>query len=210
MGRTRKVRAPVQKRGIETREKLLEAARILFIEKGYYKTHGPEIAAKAGLATGTFYSYFTDKKDILIELFRMFYKHAIEQALSILNNSVLLEGDARTIIREMLRTLYTIHDEQRDIHKALHPLVFMDEEIMELTRREDEKVIELIAFYYTSNHTFLHVNNARAAAELTFRTCDEIIHRILFWGAHTDKERLIEELETMLFKYLFTESPDIP
>jgi AcrR family transcriptional regulator len=205
LGKVRKARIPSQKRGVETKAKLVEAAKVLFIEKGYYKTHGPEIAARAGLATGTFYSYFNDKKDVLFELLRQFYQQPIDRALSIADRNFLISGDGRKIIHQVIQTLYTVHAEQQEFHMAIYPLMFMDENIMELTRQENQKVIDIVASYLRENN-LVCITDVETAAELIFRASDEIIHRLLFWGAQSNSERLIAELEEMLFKYLFTPS----
>ena len=203
MEKVSKTRSPIQKRGIETKAKLVETAKVLFIEKGYYKTHGPEIAARAGLATGTFYSYFKDKKDVLLELIRQFYQQAIDRALSKLDVNLLTSGDGRKIIREIIQTLYNFHAEQQDFHRGLYPLMFMEKDAMELIRQEDQKIIDMIASYYKTNN-LIGVTDVKISAELTFRISDEIIHRLLFWGSQSSSDRLIEELEEMLFKYLFS------
>jgi len=202
LGKENKARIPIQKRGIETKAKLVETAKVLFIEKGYYKTHGPEIAARAGLATGTFYSYFKDKKDVLLELIRQFYRQAIDRALSTLDMNTLISDNGREIIHEIIQALYAFHTEQQDFHRAIYPLMFMDKDVMELIRQEDKRVVDIIASYFKINN-LICVTDVKTAAELTFRTSDEIIHRLLFWGTQSNRERLIEELEKMLFKYLF-------
>lgn len=45
-----------------TRERLLKAARELFVTRGYHVTRPQDIAKLAGLGQGTFYLYFADKK----------------------------------------------------------------------------------------------------------------------------------------------------
>lgn len=202
MAKTIKARTPVQQRGIETKAKVVEAAKALFIEKGYYKTHALEIAARAGVATGTFYSYFNDKKEVLLELIREFYRQALAKALSVLDEDMLISGDGRMIIHALIQTMYTIHATQKDLHRVLFPLILMDKDGLEISRNEEQVVIHTIATYFKKHRNLLRVANMEAAAEIALRVSDEIIHRILFWGSESDGKELIIELEDMLFQYL--------
>lgn len=52
----------------ETRRRITEAARVLFIEKGYDFTTITEIAARAGVAVPTVYSVFGSKLEIVKEI----------------------------------------------------------------------------------------------------------------------------------------------
>jgi AcrR family transcriptional regulator len=45
-----------------TRDRLLKAARELFVSRGYHATRPQDVARLAGLGQGTFYLYFPDKK----------------------------------------------------------------------------------------------------------------------------------------------------
>ncbi|ACL06102.1 transcriptional regulator, TetR family [Desulfatibacillum aliphaticivorans] len=210
MDKPGKARKPVQKRGMETRAKLMEAAKALFVEKGYYKTNGNEIAAQAGLATGTFYRYFNNKKDILVQLVHQFYQQGLEHALPIMGSVLSGSDDGRKIIHDLLQAHYAFHIEQKEMHKAAFPLMFLEEDIMELSRQEDQKVIDVIAAIFTANKHLLCVEDVQAAAELTYRTCEAITHCLLLQSEHSGKESLMGELEEMLFKYLFTESSTPP
>jgi AcrR family transcriptional regulator len=53
---------------LATRKKLLEAGRNLFAEQGYHAASIQEIAARAGTASGAFYTYFRSKRQLLIVL----------------------------------------------------------------------------------------------------------------------------------------------
>lgn len=57
-------------RGMETREKLLMAAEVVFGQKGYFETSIVNISQETKVAQGTFYNYFPSKKDIFDELIR--------------------------------------------------------------------------------------------------------------------------------------------
>lgn len=65
-------RKPLQTLGEDTntKDRLLNAAFKEFDEKGYYLTNGDTIAKRAGLGHGTFYIYFKNKNEVLIELLR--------------------------------------------------------------------------------------------------------------------------------------------
>ena len=61
----RKTRAETQ---AETREKLLESARVAFGRRGFAAATLDEIAEGAGFSRGAFYSNFSTKEDLAVEL----------------------------------------------------------------------------------------------------------------------------------------------
>jgi AcrR family transcriptional regulator len=62
------VQEPATARGKRTRQALLDAAEIVFGEKGFHSASIAEITQRAGVALGTFYVYFPDKKAAFDEL----------------------------------------------------------------------------------------------------------------------------------------------
>jgi AcrR family transcriptional regulator len=54
------------KRKLESRKRLLAAARQLFITRGYHATRPQDISKAAGLGHGTFYLHFTDKRQCFL------------------------------------------------------------------------------------------------------------------------------------------------
>jgi AcrR family transcriptional regulator len=56
--------APASKRGAKTRARVITAAAAVFSRQGYVGTTMQDIAAEAGVASGTAYQYFTDKADV--------------------------------------------------------------------------------------------------------------------------------------------------
>lgn len=60
---------PKQERAQKKRQALLESGRTLFLKNGYAQTTAKDIASHAGVATGTFYRYFNDKRQLLLAIF---------------------------------------------------------------------------------------------------------------------------------------------
>lgn len=59
---------PSQPRGLETRARILEAARQCFSQSGFDATGVSEICAAAGVTKGAFYHHFESKQTVFLEL----------------------------------------------------------------------------------------------------------------------------------------------
>lgn len=57
-------------RGVETRQRLLDAAERVFGDLGFYDASIVKITEAAGVGQGTFYLYFSSKKEVFEELVR--------------------------------------------------------------------------------------------------------------------------------------------
>jgi len=203
-----KARIPVQKRSIETREKILNAAWELFAEKGYFKTNTNELAERAGIATGSFYGYFNNKKEVGIELMRRFYKEASEKALSnfyiqIGNNVAENLDTGRKLVRFIIKSLKESHAINPMLHKETTALILLDEDVRKISKEEDKKIITFLITFLQQYKQLIRVDDIEAAAIMLFRISDEIIHRIMINKEEIEEERLLGELEDMICSYLF-------
>jgi len=206
----KKARTPVQKRGIETKHKIIEAARVLFAEKGYYNTNALEIAARAGVATGSFYGYFNNKKEVLKELIRRFYANASEKVLNayqaqVHDNTTDNYRDGKNLVHFMIQAFYNSHDINPSLHREFIAMMLLDKEIEEINREEERKVIGSMTAMLNAYQAHVRIKDIEAAAELLFRISDEIIHRIRIIGTDIENKRLLAELEEMICRYLLAE-----
>jgi AcrR family transcriptional regulator len=61
-------RAGLRPRAAVTVRQIIDAGAALFAEHGYHRTGIDDIVSRAGLARGTFYKYFNEKLDLLLQL----------------------------------------------------------------------------------------------------------------------------------------------
>lgn len=73
------VTTPLQQRSRETMLKILNAAKALFIERGYQETSMAEICRATGMSMGSIYHRFPDKKSIFYAILEMYRKSRFGQ-----------------------------------------------------------------------------------------------------------------------------------
>jgi AcrR family transcriptional regulator len=83
------------------RAQILSRARDVFARKGYHQAKIDDIVAAAGVARGTFYLYFQDKRSIFEELVNRFYR-TIAMAVSRIDVALPLEQQIKTNISRVL------------------------------------------------------------------------------------------------------------
>lgn len=203
-----KARIPVQKRSIETKDKILRAAWELSAEKGYFKITTHDLAERAGVATGSFYGYFNNKKEVAIELIKKFYKEASEKALYNIHMDVGDEvseslDNGKKLVRSLIRTLKEAHEINPMIHRDGQALILLEEDVGEINCEEEKKIIEFLIHLLQKYKQFIRVNNIASAATMLFWISTEMIHRIINDTEEVAKERLFEELEDIICSYLF-------
>lgn len=127
---------------------ILNAARDLFVEKGYSDTTLEEIARRAEFGKGTIYNYFNNKE----ELFFAIMDEMIDQLLKHVQSTILDSGapDARTALTAYAKGLLTLAKENweftRMLIKELHNAKLDEHQALMAVRIERiRKVWEIIA-----------------------------------------------------------------
>jgi AcrR family transcriptional regulator len=113
------------------RPAILNAARTVFLEKGYTETRMSEIAVRAGVAVGTLYLYFDSKEAIARAMAETFFQR-LEVAVVPEIEPTLLGADAEQVggvtpnrFRQLIHHAFTIAIEEREL-LLLSPSGFLD------------------------------------------------------------------------------------
>jgi AcrR family transcriptional regulator len=197
-----KVRTPKQERGIKTREKILKAARSVFAKKGYYGTDSNEIAAAAGVSTGSFYAYFNDKKDLFIETLRIYNSEVLQ---IILQDFLILKNtkDNKGLITFLIKKILEAHNLSPKFHREAIAMMYTNNDVFSIQLEEDRKVIGVIESFMAQNRDVIKVKNLNAAATILFRASESIVHSIKISHCLPDENELLNELSDMIYNYLF-------
>lgn len=134
---------------ISTKDKIIEVAKELFSQKGFYETRVSDIVSKADVAQGTFYIYFKSKEDLFLELIKKLHHQLIQKLSSYKNSNQDFETTIKALIEDFLTEVY----KNREIAQIFFgQLLGINEEFRQLyiTKISDIQQIlkEVIERYY--------------------------------------------------------------
>jgi len=86
-----------------THEKIIKVAQKLFARNGYDGTTTKELAEKAGIAEGTLFRHFTNKKAILVEVATQGWVDLLTDLLTELSEMASYEAISHVMYKRMLR-----------------------------------------------------------------------------------------------------------
>ena len=115
-------KSPRTARGRETLRKLLDAAALEFGEKGFHEASISAITRRAGIALGSFYTYFESKDAI----FRALVKDMSAQVARHAGEAVAPQTDAFEIERAALNSFLDFAREHKEIYRIIDEAEFVD------------------------------------------------------------------------------------
>ncbi|WP_342548464.1 TetR/AcrR family transcriptional regulator [Paenibacillus sp. FSL P2-0089] len=200
-----KIRTPQQERSIRTKEAIIRAAMKLFSDKGFYQTNTKEIAAAAGVSTGSFYSYFVDKRAVFIEVLHMYGDELlarIDDSMSEINFNTIERTD---LILHLIDTLLLSHKAFIGYHKDLSIMYHSDEAIKQLMDAQYETGRLKTLTYLQMGQDELKTGDTEAASIIVFESVSAIVDFISFSFSpqRITVDRLKSELVHMLVQYLY-------
>jgi AcrR family transcriptional regulator len=127
-------RAPGREKGRRTQARLLESAERVFVERGYLATRVADITKVAGVAHGSFYTYFDSKDDV----FRQVVAGVVEDMYSALEPGA-AGGSAFERIQGGNRRYLELYERHADILALIEQVATFDTHFrgirLELRRR---------------------------------------------------------------------------
>jgi AcrR family transcriptional regulator len=124
---------------------LLEAARQVFTKKGYHAATVDDITRTAGVAKGTFYLYFNEKRAIFIDLIQHFFDMVAEIGRSVAQD-VRTPADYFAQAERAAGALAALFRDKRDLVRLVYrESMGLDEELEHMVRGFYRRMAEVEA-----------------------------------------------------------------
>ncbi len=195
------VSKPKQARSIRTKEKIIEAGTKLFSEIGYRKTDSKKIAETAGVAIGSFYNYFPDKKQLLLEIFRRHLEDAHNATMG-LKTFDATKQDPKAFLAGMLRHILKQHKEGPAFHLEMDLMKSSDEDFFQLHLEEQTKILGAVQAMLDNNRSVFRIKDTEAAAYVLVTSIEAVFHSMLLFEPPVSQERVLAELTDSFIRYL--------
>jgi AcrR family transcriptional regulator len=168
------------------RERLLESAKRLFSQRGYYATSVEDIVESAGLSKGAFYFYFKSKEELFKSLVEEMHLSIVKRLENFLERELPLED---ALIEHAKVFLEDIYQNRHIAQLFLFQLVGTNEEFRELYYTKIAHWRELLAKM---------VDRAIQRGEISYKNAENIVN--LYAGF----------LRMLVLEYVFRErEPDL-
>ena len=171
------IRKPIQKRSIETKEKILKAGFELICEKGYYNTNTAEIAKAANVSTGIVYQYFKDKHDILIESLYA-YGNSVFYPMIKISEKELEKNDLDTILRNMINKFIKNHKISHSAHKEIMAMVHSDDEVAKIYHSSEIAMTEKLVNTFIDNG--ISTEHMKEKVHVAINLIDDLCHEVVY------------------------------
>ncbi len=189
----------------ERRQQILDRAREVFARKGYHAAKVDDIVAAAGVARGTFYLYFQDKRAIFEELVRRFF-HTIAIALRRIEVDQPIEPQVMSNIRSLVdvclgdpaMTKVLLADAiglDKEFDRGVHAFYSDIVTLLERSLREGQEL------------GIVQAGDVRVVAHFTLGGVKEVLLQFVRAPVPVDREAVCRDIYSFLSRGMFLEHP---
>jgi len=193
---------PVQKRSIETRNSIINAAKKLFAEKGFDDTNTNLIASQSRLSIGSVYAHFTNKWEIFHTILENFSSEVFEYLKESINDITKDRITLNEAIELLVHGLYKAHMLNGRLNAEIAKFILKDPKAGEIRTAWEQKmnreIIKLIVHF--SAH--VKIENVEIGVTVVHRSAHEVFQYLYKNRGQVDEKAILKEFITMLQRYL--------
>jgi AcrR family transcriptional regulator len=186
-----------QRRRIQTRKSLIQAAVELVIQKGYEAVTVQDITDRADLGRGTFYIHFKDKEDVVWSAIQGLILELEQEAHQQYKDSL-----PDYLEYYFLRNIFRYADRNRDLFRVS----FGERGSAALTRRVQDLVVAII-LYDLQEGPIPRDPTSNVPAEIVAQMMTGLITRVISWWLDTPNDYTAEQMAGMVYQELYRKKP---
>jgi len=172
---------------------------------GYDNTTTAAIARRAGVAVGTVYGYFGDKRAILLELMDSTVTEIAEHIVQSLDPTSWQEGDPRPSVRTLIDTLFHTRTFNPGMQRIIWERYFKDPDFRAAVERVERRIraARLNLFQALKARGMLRIDDLETAAFVLYSAIEWTAARLMLGASAIDIDRAVAVTSDMASSFLF-------
>jgi len=195
-------KAPVQKRSIETRNKIVITARELFAENGFEETNTNMIARAAGISVGSIYSHFKDKWEIFLIILEEHKEEILNYGKKNLDRILEQNQDVETAIKWIIPGLYQINKLNGRLNHELERFIQVDARAAAVHEKWETQEDQLLLRFLNHYSERLKISDPESAATILNLQLRSIFYYFFNNKENVDEKALISQFVEMMCNYI--------
>jgi AcrR family transcriptional regulator len=196
--------ADLRPRAAATVRQLIDAGATLFAERGYHGTGVDDVVAEASFARGTFYKYFDEKLDLLLQLTRECAEHMRTMVDNFLTIDPTDDGAER--LRDWLTDYLPFHARYLGVMRAWLEGTSRDPRLLSVVRRTTREM-HVAALTVLARVDRPHPLDADIAAVIQGALLERIPEAAVEQDADRPAEEIVEVIALVMERALFNPGP---
>lgn len=193
---------PRQARSIETRARILDAAKEVFAEHGYAAGTTNRIAEAASMSVGSLYQYFPNKDAILMELVNAHIAEGMTALADAVANAgpITRPDQIEPAIRDIVSAMVGVHAADRALHRVLFEESPRPPSLLAQLRQVEEAAVEAVANVLAN--AGMGGDDPKLRARVTVVAIESLVHRLVASDAPVSPNAVIDETTELVTGYL--------
>jgi AcrR family transcriptional regulator len=201
------VRKPAPTKGERTRGRIVEAAEVVFVRLGYLDTRVADIAAEAGVAHGSFYTYFSSKE----EIFREVAERVVGEMYAALDGH-LLGASAAQRISSANRRFFELYERHAGVIALIEQVATFNSDLLTLRRGLRNRFIERVErairrAWADGGEASAQPLDPHIAANALAGMVDNFCYWLFVFGEKFDMETALGTIDEVWFRTLGLDRP---
>lgn len=173
----------LQKRSIETKEKIIDTAYRLFCTKGYFDTSTNEIAKAAEISIGGLYAHYPDKDTIFMEILDRYNLSFIQSLDELSHEMQLYLSEPTAWFRLLIDNIAALHENSKELNREMEILSFSKPEVAKARKIQRERTRQIFYHFLCDESINVKASDPEAASFILRGILDTVIEQIVF-GDH--------------------------
>lgn len=197
-----RIKNPVQKRAIETRNRIIQTAKDLFAELGFDETNTNLIARRSGLSIGTVYAHFTNKWEIFHTILENFSSDVFAYLKESVQNIIDNRDNLPDAIELLVLGLYQAHMLNGNLNAEIDKFTLMDARAGDIRAEWEKKTNQEIARLINHFGAQKKIEDLDAAVTVVHRSAHEVFQYLYKNRENMDVHAVLKEFITLLQRYV--------